>query len=166
VQNSIFTDNLEEDTELQNLIASYISVVLNLDTMNEAQASAAIHACLNFLLADEAAQVPEELCLLLKQVVLRFAPTFDAIRAELMITNKEVLGRFLGQCKIAEHEVGVLSFEDKKKRRRRSSQSRNYDEVHVEEVAPEKPVETSAKQLVRTHNCDNLFLTFRKPRTG
>lgn len=154
---------LEEDVETQNLIVSYLKVVLNLEIMNDAQASATIHACLESLLVDENGHVPENLRLLLKQIVIRFVnlhislgfdsyyfllyrfvKPFDAIRAEKLITDKEALERLITQCEIKEHEVGVLTFEDKRKRRRRSSQSRNYDDEAVEIDASE-PVERVEK---------------------
>ncbi|KAI6182851.1 hypothetical protein M3Y97_00425200 [Aphelenchoides bicaudatus] len=160
----------EEDIEQKKLIASYITVVLNLDAMNESQAAAAIHACLNFLLTSESAQVPEELRLLLKQIVLRFVPTFDAIRAEMMITNKEVLTRFLEQCEIADYEIGMLDFGDKKKRRRRSSQSRNYDEEPIDEAEPVQQPSVKATKKLKTEDQlknlqegGNVQKSFKKP---
>lgn len=105
-----------------------------METLTDSQASAAIRACLENLLVNESGQVPEELRLLLKQIIIRFSQAFDAIRAEMLITNKDALTRLIEQCGIAEHEIGVLTFEDKKKRRRRSSQSRNYDEEPIDTV--------------------------------
>jgi hypothetical protein len=105
-----------------------VKVVLELEAMNNAQASAVIHGCFQHFLANENAQIPEGLRLLLKQIVIRFVQAFDPIRAEMSITNSSALTHLMEQCSIGDHEIGILSFEDKKKRRRRSSHSRNFDD--------------------------------------
>lgn len=108
-----------------------------------------VRACFEHILAREDGQIPKDLHLLLKQIVLRFAPTFDAIRAEMMITNNEALARFLDQCEIAEHEIGILSFEDKKKRRLRSDHSRNYENETIQDESASKEVPGDPKILVK-----------------
>lgn len=62
---------LADDEEQRTLAIGYLNVVLNVETMNDAQATALIRGCLDKLLTQPDGQVPPELTATVRTTILR-----------------------------------------------------------------------------------------------
>ncbi|KAI6196958.1 hypothetical protein M3Y94_01168800 [Aphelenchoides besseyi] len=152
------------------VLLPYLKIVLSLETMNDIQAATVIRGSLEKLAATEDAdELPDELGAAIKRIAIRFADTFDSIRAEQMLTGGEQLNRLMERCKISTHEVGILNLEqeNKKKRRRRSSHSRNFDENTIEnadamEVPTSKKIPKADEQLKNVQKSAEVRKKFKK----
>lgn len=122
------------DSETTDLLFTYLDVIMDVECASTRQAEAFLGSIItDFVKADKV--IPERIRPLVKNIIIRFSEVFDGIRAEHHLTESKILQTLMEQCKIAEHEVGVLDFSDmKKRRRRRSSRMIENDESLASEL--------------------------------
>ncbi|CAD5212349.1 unnamed protein product [Bursaphelenchus okinawaensis] len=155
----------EADTETEELVLTYLELLLDLENMSSATAQGFLEAILENFSTKEGVAIPSRLCPIVKNVVIRFSTIFDQFRAQNHLTDGQMLGRLMEQCKIAEHEVGVLDFtENKKKRRRRTSSMRVLEEDPTLSVAQGSAPKISKKdQLDALQSGNEIKKMFKRP---
>ncbi|CAD5216594.1 unnamed protein product [Bursaphelenchus xylophilus] len=153
------------DEETKDLILTYLEALLDLENMTQSTAHGFLDAILQSFTSKDDVIIPQRLCPLIKNVVIRFSNVFDQFRAQNHLTESHILEKLMEQCKIAEHEVGVLDFtENKKKRRRRTSSMRILEEDPTVSFGPgSAPKITKKDQMEALQDGNEIKRMFKKP---
>uniref|UniRef100_A0A0M3HYB9 HEAT repeat-containing protein 1 n=1 Tax=Ascaris lumbricoides TaxID=6252 RepID=A0A0M3HYB9_ASCLU len=142
----------EEETRLQ--LCSFLCSLIENEIFSASLATTFFSDFFEFISSGGRRQLTEEIYKRIRTLVIRFAKSFDSVRAEWQVREANVVDEIIKECKIEAYEVGDLMVETKPpgRRRRRSSSIRKSvgdDEKYRKHIVkPEKSAQLVAEEQI------------------
>uniref|UniRef100_A0A915BM34 HEAT repeat-containing protein 1 n=1 Tax=Parascaris univalens TaxID=6257 RepID=A0A915BM34_PARUN len=142
----------EEETHLQ--LCSFLCSLIENEVFSTSLAIAFFSDLFEFMSCGGRKQLTEEIYKRIRTLIIRFANSFDSVRAEWQVREANVVDEIIKECKIEAHEVGdlIMATKPSGRRRRRSSSLRKSvgdDEKYRKHIAKaEKSAQLVAEEQI------------------